>query len=455
MRTALVFAGLMALSLTVVSADNWPHFRPNAGVVADDPLLPDTWGTKENVAWKVAVPGLGWGSPIVWGEHVFVTSVIGDETIPKPGLVIEDGKMPSTPTYWQVPQNVTYRWMLYDFDFKTGKLRWETELKRGAPLTPRYHKNSYATETPVTDGTRVYVFHAPAGLLAAVDFRGQLVWTTQIDQPVSGAEGGPFGPGASPAIHGTRIFLVSDEHPNVWWLAAYDTRRGIKLWQIQETKERGFGWSTPFVWENGARTEVITVSKRRVSSYDLDGKPLWYLNGLSGSTTPTPFAANGLLYASSGYPGAFRPVYAIRPGASGNITLKDGETSNEFIAWSNPALATYLPSPIVYRDQLCSLYARGLFTCHDARTGKEIYGRQRIDPQASGFSTSPWAYNGKIFLASEDGDVYVIDAGPEFKILHKNSMGEMIHTASPAIAQSSLIIRTASSLWKIARTSPK
>ena len=456
MQRAFVVAGLIALSLTVVSAaDNWPHFRPDGGVVADDPMLPDTWSAKENVAWKVAVPGLGWGSPIVWGEHVFVTSVLGDETAPKPGLVIEDGKMPSTPTYWQVPASANYRWMLYDFDFKTGKLRWERELKRGAPLTPRYHKNSYATETPVADGTRVYVFHAPAGLLAAVDFRGQVVWTTQIEQPVSQPEGGPFGPGASPAIHGDRIFIVSDEHPGVWWLAAFDKRRGIPLWRIQETKERSFGWSTPFVWESGSRTEVITVSKRRVNSYDLDGKPLWHLNGLSGSTTPTPFAANGLLYASSGYPGAFRPVYAIKPGASGDISLKEGATSNEFVAWSNPALATYLPSPIVYRDQLCSLFARGLFTCHDAKTGKEIYGRQRIDPQASGFSTSPWAYNGKIFLASEDGDVYVIEAGPQFKILRKNSMGEMIHIGSPAIVQSSLIIRTVSSLWRIAKPAKK
>jgi outer membrane protein assembly factor BamB len=299
MRATFVVPGLLVLGITAVSAaDNWPHFRPNAGVVADDPMLPDTWGTKENVAWKVAVPGLGWGSPIVWGEHVFVTSVIGDDTIPKPGLVIEDGKMPSTPTYWQVPANANYRWMLYDFDFKTGKMRWERELKRGAPVTPRYHKNSYATETPVTDGLRVYVFHAPAGLLAAVDFSGQVTWTRQIDQPVKQSEGGPFGPGASPAIHRNRIFLVSDEHPGVWWLAAFDTQSGKQLWRIQEAKEMSFGWSTPFVWESGARTEVITVSKRRVNSYDVDGNPLWHLNGLSRSTTPTPFAANGLLYAS-------------------------------------------------------------------------------------------------------------------------------------------------------------
>lgn len=457
MRVLALVASILLAANGVSAADNWPHFRPYAGVVADDPRLPDTWSATANVAWKIDVPGLGWASPIVWGDHVFVASVISKDPIPKPGLVIEDGKMPSTPTYWEVKPDGVYRWMLYDFDFKTGKLRWERELHQGVPRTPRYHKNSYATETPVTDGKRVYVFHASAGLLAAVDFSGTLAWSTHIDQP-AGADPaivGPFGPASSPALHGNRVFLVSDEHPGMWWLAAFDTETGKQLWRNHEVKkERGFGWSTPFVWENGTRTELITVSNRKVSSYDPNGKPLWHLNGLSGSTTPTPFAANGLLYASSGYPGSFRPVYAIRPGATGDISLTEGQTSNPFVMWSNPMLGTYLPSPIAYRDQLCSLFARGLFTCHDATTGKEIYGRQRIDPQASGFSASPWAYNGRIFLASEDGDVYVIEAGPTFRILHKNSMGEMISTASPAIVQGSVIIRTVSSLWKIARSQP-
>lgn len=449
----LVLPICIALSVAVTfAADNWPHFRPDAGVVADDPRLPDRWSATENVAWKAAVPGLGWGSPIVWGNHVFVTAAVGDEPKPVPGLVIQDGQMPTTPTYWQVPPNTSFRWVIYDFDFTTGKLRWQRELRNGVPVTPRYHRNSFATETPVTDGNRVYVFHAPAGMLSAVDFNGRIVWTTQIEQAATGPEGGPFGPGSSPAIHGNRLFLVSDEHPGVWWLAAYDTASGKELWRNQQPKStRGFGWSTPFVWQSGTRTELVTVSNRRVSSFDLDGKPLWHLDGLSGSTTPTPFAADGLLYAASGFPGAFRPFYAIRPGATGDISLKEGETSNAFVAWSNPMLATYLPSAIAYRGQICNLYARGLFTCHDSKTGKEIYGRQRIDPQASGFSASPWAYNGRIFVASEDGDVYVIEAGLQFKILHKNSMGEMIGSGSPAIAKGSVIIRTASSLWKIAK----
>ena len=451
----LISAALVALGLTsAYAADDWPHFRPDGGVVADNPALPDAWSPTQNIAWKTDVPGLGWGSPIVSGDHVFVTAAIGDEPKPKPGLVIEDGKTPTTPTYWQVPPNASFRWVLYDFDFETGKLRWQRELHSGTPVTPRYHRNSFATETPVTDGKHVYVFHAPAGRLTAVDFQGRIAWSTTIDQAATGPDGGPFGPAASPALHGNRLFLVSDEHPGTWWLAAFDTATGKEVWRNQQAKAtRGFGWSTPYVWQNGQRTEIVTVSNRRVSSFDLDGKPLWHLNGLSGSTTPTPFAADGLLYAASGFPGAFKPFYAIRPGASGDISLKEGETSNDFIAWSNATLATYLPSAIVYRGQVCNLFSRGLFTCHDAQTGKEIYARQRIDPQASGFSSSPWAYNGKIFLASEDGDVYVIEAGPQFRILHKNSLGEMIGNATPAIVRGSLIMRTASALWRIAKPS--
>ena len=229
---SLVIPICIALSAAVVSAsDNWPHFRPNGGVVDDDPWLPDRWTATENVAWKADVPGLGWGSPIVWGDHVFVTAAVGDEPKPVPGLVIEDGKMPSTPTYWQVPPNAAFRWMLYDFDFATGKLRWQRELRSGVPATPRYHRNSFATETPVTDGNRVYVFHAPAGLLSAIDFNGQIVWTTQIGQAATSPEGGPFGPGSSPALHGNRLFLVSDDTPAIA-RGSVIIRTASSLWKI-------------------------------------------------------------------------------------------------------------------------------------------------------------------------------------------------------------------------------
>src|SRR5947209_15148236 len=204
-----------------------------------------------------------------------------------------------------------------------------------------------------------------------------------------------------------------------------------------------------FVWEHADRTEVVTAGTGRVRSYDLDGKLLWEFGGMSSIAIPTPFAKHGLLYVTSGYVGdQVRPVWAIRPGASGDISLKGDETGNQSVAWYQKQAGPYNPSPLVYGDYYYTLLDRGFFTAHDARTGKEIYGKQRIDPAAAAFTASPWAYNGKIFALSEDGDTFIIQAGPEFKVLGKNTLDEL-SMATPAIYRSSLILRTASKLYRI------
>ena len=194
------------------------------------------------------------------------------------------------------------------------------------------------------------------------------------------------------------------------------------------------GRSTGTKWETGrrrscgkneVRTEIVTTGQRKVRSYDLDGQLLWELEGMTINTVPTPFAMDGLIYISSGWPGANpRPVYAIRPGASGDISLWAGESNNDYIVWYQPRLGTYSTSALVYRGTYYTLLDRGFLLSHNARTGAEIYGRQRVQP-GIGFTASPWAYNGKIFLMSEDGDTYVVEAGPEFKIVGKNSRDEM------------------------------
>jgi outer membrane protein assembly factor BamB len=195
----------------------------------------------------------------------------------------------------------------------------------------------------------------------------------------------------------------------------------------------------------------VTSGSDRVRSYGLDGQLLWELRGMSSITIPTPFAAHGLAFISSGYVGdASRPTYAIRPGGAGDLTPAAGETSGAFVAWSAPAIAPYNPSPIVVGDYLYTLLDRGFFTCHDARTGREVYGRQRIATDAAAFTASPWAYNGRIFALSEDGDTYVIQAGPEFRVVGKNPLGEMA-LASPAVSGGSLIVRTRSRLYRLAR----
>ncbi len=438
---------MLALGLAVTSqalsglpsqpsdGQEWRQFRgPGGRGIADDSALPTNWSTTDNVVWNAPVPGMGWSSPIVTGELIVVTSVIssapGEE--PTPGLYF-GGERP-TPTD-------PHRWVVYAYDVETGKLRWETELHRGVPDTPRHLKNSYASETPVTDGKRIYVYFGNIGLFA-LDLEGSVVWERRW--PMVQTRNG-WGTAASPALHEGRLYIVNDNDDQSF-IASVDAVTGEDFWTV--LRDEGTNWATPFIWENEVRTEVVTSGTDRVRSYDLDGKPLWELGGMSSITIPTPFTEFGLLYLASGYVGdEHRPVFAIRPGAGGDISILKGETSNDHVAWSLPQGSPYNPSPLVYGDQYYTLYDRGFMTAHDARTGEEIYDKRRISA-ATAYTASPWAYKDRIFAASEDGDTYVIRAGAEFEVLGINSLDEMI-MATPALARGSLFLRTASRLYRI------
>jgi hypothetical protein len=455
-RPAVATITLTLLALTGLSAnDQWPQFRGlQAGAVADDPSLPQTWSETENIVWKTDIPGLGWSSPVVWDDHIFITSAVsaGKEPTPIKGLYDPGDESGATRS------SAIHHWLLYDVDFNTGRIRWARELHTARPPIARHLKNSFASETAVTDGRRVYVYFGSIGLVAALNMSGETVWTANI-----GAFNTHFqelGTAASPVLYRDRLYIVNDNLTQSF-MAAFDKSTGKEVWRVNRD-ERGSNWSTPFIWENALRTEMVTAGTGAVRSYDLDGKLLWEIRGMSTLTAPTPFAAHGLVYISSGYPGgALRPLYAIRPGASGDISLwPDGQitgstrfpgdrASSQHVAWSYPLLGTYSTSALVYGNYFYTLLDRGFLLCHDARTGAELYGRQRLEV-GNGFTASPWAYNGKVFLLNEDGDTYVVQAGPEFKIVAKNSLNEMT-LATPAVARGSLIIRTQSKLYRIAK----
>lgn len=421
----------------VLRAEQWPQFRgPGSTGVAESAALPERWSPTRNVRWKTTIPGNGWSSPIAWGDRIFVTSVIPLEATetPQRGLYLK-GERP-TPTF-------EHRWMVYAIDFATGKIVWEREAHRGIPPASRHVKNTYASETPVTDGRRVYVLFGNIGVFA-YEFDGTPAWSTRLDpRPMRNG----WGTGASPALHDGRLYVVHDNEAAPELIALNANNGGI-AWRV--ARKEGSNWSTPLVWQHSGRTEIVTTGTVAVRSYGLDGSLLWELRPMSSHVIPTPFSRHGLLYVSSGYVGdATRPVYAIKPGASGDISLKPGETSNAFVAWSLPQGGTYNTSPIVYGDYYYTLFDRGFFTCHDARTGKEIYTKVRLDPAAGAFTASPWAYDGKVFAMNEDGVTYVIQAGPEYRLLGRNSLDEFT-MASPAIHQDSLLIRTATTLYRIA-----
>jgi len=423
-------------SSSAPSASNWPQFRgPGSIGVSENHDLPDHWGTNDHVAWKAGIAGRGWSSPIVWGERVFVTTVVsdGEVELPKKGLYFGGERK-------EVPK-ATHHWLVLCLDLNSGRELWRREALAGAPPTGLHVKNSYASETPVTDGQRVYAYFGNVGLFC-YDMSDKLLWST--NWPAVKTRYG-WGTAASPVLHQDRLFVVNDNEEKSF-LVALDAQTGRQLWRVE--REEKSNWATPYIWQNEKRTELITTGTKKVRSYDLDGKLLWEFGGMSGIVIPTPFASFGLLYVCSGYVGdKVRPVFAIKPGASGDISLKPGETSNDFIAWSQPTAGPYNPSPIIYGDYLYVLFDFGFLSCHDARTGKQIYEKQRIRPEGNtSFTASPWAANGKIFALSEDGDTYVFQAGPEYKLLHKNALDEMC-MATPALAGDRLLIRTLSKLY--------
>ena len=351
-RLTVLVLGVVVLAAPGVSAQaNWPQFRgESAGVVADDPTLPETWGPDANIVWTLEVPGRSWSSPIVWGDQVFVLTVMpaagADEPL-QPLRPVENYRARSLGGSMTAANTLTVttpvRWVLYAVDFESGAVQWEHELHTTVPSLPTHQKSTFASETPVTDGERVYVYLGDIGLFA-VNVDGTAAWSV----PMEWVPRRDWGAAASPVLHDGRLYMVNDNEAQSF-VAAYDAATGDEIWRTN--RDERSNWATPFVWENDARTEIVTSGTGGVRSYGLDGELLWQLTGMSTLVIPTPFAAHGLLYINSGYVAAqSRPVYTIRPGASGDITLGEGSTSNDYIVWSHPQLGSYNPSSLVYGE---------------------------------------------------------------------------------------------------------
>ena len=435
----LVLGFLVILNSTIWATSNWPQFR-GAGSrgIGPDGKLPDRWSSAENIAWKTDIPGRGWSSPIVWEDKVFLTTVInaGVSEEPRKGLY-RGGNRPEAPT-------TLHTWKVYCLDLASGNINWEYTVHESLPKTGIHIKNSFASETPVTDGERVYFYFGNVGLFV-FDLEGKALWSKRF-QPHVTRYG--WGTAASPALHRDRLYIVNDNEEDSW-LLALDKFTGEEIWRRQ--RERESNWSSPYVWENHLRTEIIIPATKRVRSYDLTGRELWSFTGMSSITIATPYAADGLLYISSGYVGSRqKPIYAIRPGATGDISMDETQSSNEFIAWCQWRSAPYNPTTLLYRDQLYVLLDRGMLSSLDPKTGAFHFETEKIPRQRAGFTSSPWAYDGKVFCLGEDGDTFVFQAGKSFNLLHVNSLTEDdMCMATPAIAGDRLLIRSSARIYCI------
>jgi len=426
-------------AISGASDSDWPQFRgADSRGVSENLELPTHWSATKNVEWKTDLPGRGWSSPIVWGDRVFLTSVIneGKSEEPKKGLYF-GGDRPN-------PPGSVHRWVVFCLDLKSGEVRWKKEVHKGKPSTSIHLKNSFGSETPITDGERVYAYFGNIGVFC-FDLDGKPLWDKRL-KPHKTRNG--WGTASSPVIHKDRIYLVNDNDEDSF-LLALDKKSGKEIWRTPRREKSN--WATPFIWTNDKRTEIVTPGTGRVRSYDLAGKLLWQFSGMSSITIATPYEHEGLLYVSSGYVGdrKRRPIYAIRPGAEGDISLGDDETSNRWIAWRQQLAGPYNPSTIIYNDRLFVLYDFGFFACFDPSNGKTIFKRGRI-PRGRAFTSSPWAYGGKVFCLNEDGVTFVMNASDELEVAHTNTLAkDDMAMATPAIAGNRLLIRTSARLYCI------
>lgn len=343
--------------------------------------------------------------------------------------------------------------MVYCLDIETGDVVWKREAHTGKPVVGRHPKSSYAAETPVTDGERLYVLFGDLGLYC-YDLDGKPLWEHKIEPKKTMQD---YGAAASPVVAGDQVIYTYDNQESSY-IIALDSKTGDERWQTD--REEKSTWGTPFVWKHAGRTEIVQTGKKENRSYSLDGELLWHFNGkMSVLTIPSPFVVGDTLYITSGYfQDNKRPVYAIKPGAKGDITLGDGETSNEFIRWSLEKMGPYNTTPIVYKNRYYTLLDRGMLTCHDATTGEILFDRTRF-PHGASFTASPWAYNGKVFFLSEDGRTFVITPGEEtgseggrkrLKVVQTNDVDELC-IATPSAAQGKLFLRTASKVYCISK----
>ena len=442
LRTVVALAGIVVIFSEMIHTASaprpgidWPQFRGiRANGVAEGFSVPATWNVAQGkgVAWKTPIPGLGHSSPVVWGDQIFVTTSISGQK--DAGL-----KVGLYGDIAPVQDDTPHEWRVYALDKKTGAIRWQHTAFKGVPKIKRHTKATHANSTVATDGQYLVAFFGSEGLYG-YDLKGKPLWKKDLgvlDAAFYMVPQAQWETGSSPVIHNGLVIVQADVLKGSF-VAAFDAKTGNEVWRV--TRNDVPTWSTPTVHEVNGRPQLIVNGMRHVGAYDLaTGKEVWKLSGGGDIPVPTPVVADGLIYITNAH-GMLSPVYAIRDTATGDISLTNGATSNDHVAWSTPRDGGYMCTPLAYRGLLYIVKYNGVLNVFDARTGERKF-QQRLAGATSAFTASPVASDGKVFFASEDGQVFVAKAGPVWEQLAMNEMGESV-LATPAISEGALLFRT-------------
>ncbi len=430
----IFFSTLLFENSVAAFADtSWPQWRgPSGQGISEEKNLPTTWSATKNIKWKTPIAGRGHSSPIVWGNKIFLTTAIEGPLVPGAKAVkhMDGDKEYIHPD--SVGADHKHSFKVICISRETGKILWEQTAFEGTPYDDRHRKSSFASSTPATDGKYVYAFFGSEGLYA-YDMNGKLAWKADLGKLATVG----MGTGTSPILYDNLVIVQCDEENGAGsFIAGINKKTGKEVWRTPRKVQ--VSWATPLLVRTTRRAELITSGNEAVIAYEpATGKELWRHKGVDSNAIPSPVANTEMVFISAGFPA--RIAMAIKLGGAGDLV--------DSVAWKYAKGTAYVPSPILYGDYLYLTTDRGILTCLDARTGEVKYEGGRI-PIPATFTASPIAFDGKILMTSEDGDTFVIKAGPKHEILGTNTVGEPVY-ASPAVADGNIFIRGEKSLYCI------
>jgi outer membrane protein assembly factor BamB len=453
MKRPLIFSTVLTLGLLALAAfnlsqtqakppsSNWPQWRgPESQGVSAEKNLPTEWSDTKNVLWKTPIAGLGYSQPIIWDKKVFLTTAVEGAAAPaehKPPKHMLGETEFKHPEWYGSDKIHTFKVLCLDRD--SGKVLWEKTSYEGPVFDHRHKRGTYAAPTPVTDGKYVITYFGSEGVYC-YDFNGKLVWQKNL----GGISTFGMGVGTSPVLHGDLVILNCDQSlgkPKDSFMVALDKKTGKEVWRV--TRPVQGSWATPVIVKTSTRAEMLVSGNEFLISYDpATGKEFWRATGLKSHAIATPVVLGDLAVFSSGYPA--KVITAVKLGGSGVI---DG---TDKIAWKYNKGTAYVPSPILYGDHVYLMSDAGILTCLNAKTGEIIYEGGRVPVATKFYGASPVAFEDKILLTSDDGDTFVIKAGPKHEVLGTNSLGEPVRT-SIAIADGKLFVRGEKNLYCIGK----